>query len=120
MSGIKDYAKCVLANKFTLAGYAFTVSSYPFCSDIFNWLNGESNINFNVGIGLTLISLGAVLLSSTEFGVGTYDIYERTKKHIAGSGNIGNGFAFCFSSVYCDKIGLKLAAKEAGLEHLIK
>ncbi len=105
---IKDYAKCVVRNRFTLAGYSM-------------WLLGGYLIYSEQPkeIGESIIMLGSGLLGATGLGTGTYIAYRRAKKHIKKYENLDTRFKKTFSRFYCDQTGLKMAIEEAGLEKIV-
>ena len=66
-------------------------------------------------IGKTIMSL----LSSSKYGGETYHAYTRMRSHIQKYNTIDKRFREKFSRIYCTNTGVKMAAKEAGLENLI-
>lgn len=70
---------------------------------------------------LTILSLvlgytGFGCLQFTDFGMCTYRAYKRTKRHIQKRGRIHEKFKIWMSNLYCDRVGMELAIKEANLE----
>ncbi len=113
---LKDYAKSVIANKFTLTGYVSlglgAVGAYIFT---------KTNMpEINIYISNTLFfSYSFLTFLGTEFGVETYKAYRKMKNHIQKHNTIESRFKIRFSQDYCVRTGIKLAAKEAGLEDLL-
>jgi hypothetical protein len=112
------YLKCVVANKATLAGYVGMIAGlagYFFGTDVV----GQDNrgvvefCSFYAGFGGLLTNM------MTAFGMETFDAYRRTLRHIDKTGTLDERFYELYGSVYCTSKGAQLAAREAGLEHLI-
>ncbi|MDD5087090.1 MAG: hypothetical protein PHV16_05045 [Candidatus Nanoarchaeia archaeon] len=104
---ISDYTKCVFENKFTLGGYVGIGSSAAL------W---EVEPIFSVTVGIiSFISLGA-----SGLGIGTYRSYNVVNRYIEKYNTLKEGLIKRFSSDYCKYSGLRAAAKEHNLEHLVK
>ena len=96
------YLKCVIANRFTLAGYLIILSA------LFFLVFKEDSVRI---LPLIIFGLwaGLLLLMATKFGFETFDAYRSMKNHIEIKGypekwhNIGP---------YCTRVGLCLALKE--------
>ena len=104
---MKAYLKCAKINIFTLGGY-------------FLILVGLISLTISTRIAINIISLGVGLLFATNFGLKTYFAYRKTQNHIKAHGRIDDRFFNRFSSTYCNFVGLKLAAEEAGVEESLK
>lgn len=115
---IKDYAKCVVQNRFTFTGL---LSAGAWLT--MKYVEHKTKIPINQHIwGLTkfiLSEYGGISLIATVFGAYTFSTYRRTKKHIEKFGTIDGEFKDKLSGEYCGKCAVKLAAKEAGLEYLL-
>jgi len=115
---IKDYLKCVYANKFTLAGYIGLTSAFTaiiFKEPLINQITHEAYaIIIGITFGYSMFSLGV-----TSFGTETLDSYKRTKNNVNKYGTI-NDVYYYKHSMYCNKVGVKLALKEAGLEKILE
>lgn len=110
---LKDYTKSVIANKFTLTGYL----GMCITTGIVFYIQDETfptRIYEIVAFGLSCIPV-----LGSAFGLETYETYRKTKKHIKENKKIKIGFKSRHSRYYCRRIGMKLAAKESGLEDLI-
>lgn len=114
---MRDYLKCLMANRFCLAGcLMFSVGICLFIIIILELLTSNvrdfvdlANVLF---IPYFLVILGSFLLGLTGFGTETYRAYKRAQAHINKYNNL-NGF---FSPVYCKKVGIKLAARELNID----
>ncbi len=111
MGILLDYVKCSIRNKFTLAGYlgvaigtTFHVVGFAFNQHDFQY--AAACIDFPAALCLLL----------TGFGHDTYDTYAKTKKRFQRHGSLNYGFIELYSDVYCNRVGLKMAAREAGIE----
>ncbi len=109
---IKDYAKCAIRNKLTICGYAGMGLAY-----LMKYI--EHATGTQIPADDLLLYSSFPIFGVTKCGIGTYKAYTRTKKHIAEHGTIDSRFKDKFSPVYCNQIGIKMAAEEAGLENLI-
>lgn len=109
---LKDYAKCAVRNKYVIGGYAGIV-----VSSLMKYLEQETGTELLFDNFIGIASLGA--LGLTSFGKETYDAYRRMRDHIEEHGTIDERFKSRFSSIYCTQTGIRMAAEEAGLEHLI-
>jgi len=110
-----DYLKCIYVNKATLGGWAIL---------------GLSGVSMGLGVEfsdtpytnpLAFVSYvsfisGFLITGMTACSIQTYNSYKSLKAKI----NRGDEFTTeGFSDVYCSYKGQELAAKEAGLEHLL-
>ena len=111
---LKDYAKSVYANKFTLAGYSAVLSSFGLM------FADPKRVTFDEES--CLLILGNVLLGATGFGLDTFRTYRRTKDHLKKFENQikvredDESFKRKESFWYCNRKGYELALKESGLE----
>jgi len=110
---IKDHAKCTFRNKFTICSYAGIGISL-----LMKYFEHETG-NQIPFVDDVLIYLSLTALIATRFGADTYEAYTRMKVHIGMHGTIDRRFKDSFSSLYCDQIGIKMAAEESGLENLM-
>ncbi len=113
IQGIKDYAKCVYANKFTLVGALGMISSGILLS--FVEMSPEKFNNFINYV----VSPSFVLLCTTAAGAETFIAYRRIKNHIEKYTVLDEKIIDAFSKSYCTRAGLKLAVREIGLENLV-
>lgn len=109
---IKDYAKCVVANKVALGGY-IGFALFP----VVKWVERKVGINLPTTDFVFLPSVFA--LGITFGGLDTYATYRRVKAHIKEHGVLVPRYRKKFPSAYCVQAGLRVAVKEAGLEKLI-
>ncbi|HLC88549.1 MAG TPA: hypothetical protein VJG49_00790 [Candidatus Nanoarchaeia archaeon] len=113
-----DYLKCAIANKVTLASLPLFVASSVVAIASFN--NYQNLDHLALGAAAVFVAGSAGSLSFlTGCGLHTTYTYQKTKKHIKKYNALDERFTSMISSWYCDQAGLKLAAKEAGLEHLL-
>jgi hypothetical protein len=115
---LRDYAKCVYANKATLVGYASLTANV-----LLSMLEKHGIINLSLGAQSLESSLQittVALLTVTRFGLDTLNSYYKTKKHISNNLNIDSLFELKFSRAYCNRVGVRLAVKEAGLEKTLE
>ena len=113
-----DYLKCAIANKVTLVSMPSFVASSAVAIASFN---DSSNLD-NLALCAAAVFVAGITGSLSFFtGCGLHSMYtyQRTKKHIIRYNTLDERFAAEMSDWYCDQTGLKLAAKEAGLEHLL-
>lgn len=108
-----DYTKCVVANKFTLIGYVGLITL-----PISYFVQKETGVDLSdLNVYLSLTGFGGFFV--TFGGNGTLRAYKRTKKHIERYHTIHDNFMVKSSREYCVRVGMQLAAKEAGLENLV-
>ena len=114
LQDLTDYAKCAIANKYTFTGYASTIlavgleySSLP--------QNGLLNAT-QIG----LLGLSSIMLGISVLGYESFRVYKLTKKYIDKHMTINHRLRNLAPKAYCIKIGIKLAARESGLEHLLQ
>jgi hypothetical protein len=113
---LKDYTKCVIANRATLAGGIFFGLGL-----VGEYFKNKTGVEIPKEIISLSNNVGEALLGLTWFGLETYTSYIRTRRHIEENGGVAPRFRDKYlSSLYCNKTGFKLAVKEAGLEGLIK
>jgi hypothetical protein len=110
--------KSVYANKATLLGYGFLGLAGLGMACYFDIPEDFENIYLGI-VELTAF-LGFSLNILTDFGLQTLKIYQRTRIHIENNGTISEKLLRTVPPLYCDQAGLRLAAKEANLEHLLK
>jgi len=110
---VKDYTKCAIKNKFILSSYVGIGASL--LSKYIEHKTGTKIIRMDD----LLINSSVVILGTTQFGLETMHSYRRMREHIKKHGTIRKRFKEKFSPVYCTQTGIKMAAKEAGLENLI-
>ncbi|MBR9705638.1 hypothetical protein GOV14_01255 [Candidatus Pacearchaeota archaeon] len=111
--GIKDYAKCVARNKFVISG-GIAVGLSVLTKYIEHATGNQIPI-----VGNLLYYSGFMTLGSTYLGLETFKAYKRMKKHIKKHGIIDPRFKDKFSNLYCTQLGIKIAAKEEGLEERV-
>ena len=115
MGKVKDFAKCAVANRFSLAGYVLLISSFasPFVAKQFG-IEYRDFVEEYVQYSFTSFIAGILLLAFTSGGQETCKAYQKAKKHIKGYGVLDSRYVDKYES-YCYKSGIKLAAKEFGL-----
>ncbi len=114
LHGLRDYARCVARNRFALAGYASIVLSF-----LSEYIEHETHSQLLVSPGDIMFYAGLLNLAATQAGIGTYDVYKITREHIDRHGTIDSLFKKLFSSSYCARTGLLMAAEESGLGYLL-
>jgi hypothetical protein len=114
-SKIKDYLKCVWANKATLGGYLGLAISI---GEGVIGLNCENSKTESVLSALcTLTSIASLqVLAVTDWGSETLTAYRKTKKYIRSFGKMKEKYNRLNENFYCENVGIRLAAREAGLE----
>ena len=110
MSALLDYVKCCIKNKFTLAGYIGIVGGAVF--HLTGILNSESVYHC---VAAPVDFAAICCLCFTGFGLDTYDTYVRIREHINDHGTLREGHIRLYSSAYCTRMGLKMAADEASI-----
>lgn len=106
-----DYLKAVWANKITLVGYGFLFLG---ASQFDVEMNSLEKVLFWSGGGV-----GGILLGLSLSATGTRKTYRRTKEHITDFGRLYERYIKKYPR-YCDRKGVELAAREAGIEYLVK
>jgi hypothetical protein len=114
---IKDYIKCAATNRATLAGYIF--SSIGVAGLYFTPNPTKEFVPYMFLIYASISSIGLSLLAVSALGLDTYQDYTRTKKHIEQHGKIDSRYLKNCSKLYCNRVGLELAIKEARLEETL-
>ncbi len=115
---IKDQAKAIWANKFTLTGYIIPTVTLPAALYL-----KSSGIITNDTLSLltaipTFFSLAA--LGATGGGLGTYDKYVSAREQIERYGKVRDDFKNKCQKYYCYRKGIELAEQEAGLESKVR
>jgi hypothetical protein len=110
---IKDYAKCAIKNKGVLEGYLGIGASL-----LMPHIGDKMDMDLRC-LNLITFGISSSLLVMTKCGAYTFKTYRKTKKHIKRTKTIKSRFKHKIPRDYCMEVGLKLAAKEKGLEHLI-
>lgn len=111
---LRDYGKCVFANKYTLIGYTSAALAVGL---EYSGLSEDHLLN---ATQIGLLGLSAIMLSVSVLGYESYRVYRLTKTYIDKHGTINNSLRNLSQKAYCIKIGIKLAAKESGLEHILQ
>lgn len=111
---LKDYLKCAVENRFTLAGYLLFAATVAY--DAIGGSSQEIDKHFGLEWAVYWLSFG--LLSEALFGFETFKAYQKTKALIEKRGNIDPRFLSKYKT-YCSRKGLNLAIKEAGLESIV-
>jgi len=116
LGNVKDYLKCSWKNKFTLAGYLMigvgTLDKHTNLLDTYTKTDSILHSEW-------MIPFGTLFLLVTTAGLRTLRAYQRTKNHIKRYGEIDACYDK-YSSMYCTRVGMKLAIKENGLLELYK
>lgn len=111
---IRDYTRCAIENKFTISSYA-VLSSSAFLYCIYSRVHSSAYL-----VSAAVMScFGFLGLVSTKFGMQTYDTYRRLRKLIKEKETINQRLKDIVNINYCNRTAMKMAAKEAGLEHLL-
>ena len=112
---MKDYVKSCIANRWFLAssvtlGVSIALDKVQYLKDL-----QYSDMASDVGI-----FFGAAGIIATELGTGTFRSYRRTKKHIESFDRIDDRWVHYYADHYCSKTGVRLAAREYGLEKTLR
>ena len=102
---LPNFIKCAVANRYSFLGYAALITSA--------FLFKENPENLNT---YNFLALAGLNLLFTKGGELTHSSYRRTKNHIAKFNRIDKRFVRRFDKDYCVQLGIRLAAREAGLE----
>jgi len=112
LENARDYARCIAYNRYVIPGLvALGGGAY-----------GALHTD-NIVVGGLMISLGffgAVASLSTSLGAQTYRAYKRTKRHITQFGRLDPEFVERYDTDYCCLRGIRLAARDAGLDSQLK
>jgi len=114
---MKDYLKCAIANRFTLLGFITIGGSviliilrltglFSYGPDLLFWLPVSC-----------AITAGGLCELGTQAGRYTIWSYRRTKEHIQTTGGIDSRYSSMYA-LYCNKVGVAMAAKEAGFSNV--
>lgn len=105
LKGIKDYAKCAVYNRITLAGLALTGVGGVGLSQADSVLEGLA-FSFTAAAGVTA-------LMASRLAIDTYRLYKTTKRQIERGDAVSVRSQNKFTLTYCYDRGVKLALKEA-------
>ena len=105
---MKNYLKSVVANKITLAGY-----SLMGLGAVTEFFGIKSMIS-----GYDILFIGLSLNNLTLYGFQTRTAYKRTIQHIDSYNTLDPRF-LAKHRWYCEQVGIRAAAKERNLEHLL-
>src|SRR3989338_9028921 len=103
---MKDYLRCIVANRFCFCGIILTLCGSPLWLYLYLQKTAE---DFKMFLCFIITQIGVILLSATGFGLETLTAYKRTKEHIQKFGRVGDNFYYL---TYCGKAGHRLAIKE--------
>lgn len=115
IQGIKDYVKCLYENKYTFVGVLGMSGS-----GILLAVGGLSSYSTYTLMAFMIGGGSFGLICVTDAGAKTFLSYNRAKGHIDKHNTLDEKFLNKFSTKYCDQVGLKLACRESGLEHLLE
>lgn len=113
--GLRDYVKCFTRNRITMTGLAALVAGFGLTiSGLYH-----RNAGHIIAAG-TSSGIGISLLSATVFGRATYRSYNEMRDLIGQHGGIKDSLIDAYvRAPYCKKTGMRLAAKESGLEQVL-
>jgi len=114
-SFVKDYLKCAYANKFTLAGFIALAANMGLKA-MGKPVEYEELYNLSLAISHNL-AFGCLVM--TWAGLDTFRTYKRTREYIQEFGKIREDYSELKNKFYCSRVGIRLAAKEAGLERTL-
>ncbi|MFH1636837.1 MAG: hypothetical protein ABIB71_00250 [Candidatus Woesearchaeota archaeon] len=115
LDDVKDYLKCAVKNRFTLAGYVFCGTSLGLYYTGF-FTNNEP-LFFSGAAGLLM---SPSLFFATWFGFETFRAYKKMKDRIERDSTIDEKAQKAYEKApYCSAVGMKTAAIEKGLENLL-
>ena len=106
---ISDYLKCIVANKVTLG--SIIIGSASVIDLVLN------NFNTNIPADVTYLVGSFYVGRLTRFGRSTLRTYQRVRDHIQQVGTLDEEFSNQIPLWYCNQTGMRLATREAGLEH---
>ena len=112
---VADYLKCVYANKATFTGCVSLAISLALDLSI-----TPEESPYLTAIDETASALASYLLGITWFGLDTFRTYRKSKEYIQQFGKIKESYNELKKEWYCSRVGIKLAAKEAGLESTLE
>lgn len=113
---MKDYLKCVWANKFTLVGWVLLIGAL--LTKIF-FLAAVNEEEMNPFYFLTVLgfALGVCLLALTVGGIQTLDAYQRAMYIYRRRRSISYLVSMSDEEgIYCSQVGIRLALREACAE----
>lgn len=108
---MKGYLKCVVGNRCTLCGFIFLGSGL-----ILLMLGPLLNSPIALPNFICILWIfGFMLLGVSMYGLETYRAYKRTMSHIKEFGRVDKRYKSRYS-LYCGRVGVRLAMKEMGLK----
>lgn len=115
LQGLNDYAKCVIKNKFVIGGYLGIGVSL-----LMPYIGKKLGVDLHC-LQLITLGLSSGSLLFTKCGKDTLKTYKLVRWHIEENKTITPELMNRFSKDdYCMQVAIELAAKEKGLEHLLK
>ena len=115
---MRDYIRCVVANKATLSTFVIVLCVIAVGLFILIVLGPTSTL-YSITSFWVLYVIGwssAGVSGYTQFGYGTtYSAYKRTRAHIQEHGGVDKRFASSIQPAYCYRVGFELAVKRAGI-----
>ena len=115
---IKDYLKCVYANKFVIAGYIALASDIALIT--LGKPQSESLGKLYAMSVFCLSETSCSFLFPTLLGFETLKTYRKTKNYIQEFGKVREDYRKIKDNWYCSRVGIRLAAREAGLENTLE
>ena len=114
-SAVRDYLKCVWSNKATLAGYLLL----PIAVGL-NVLGRQEECKFLNNLSYISGHIGACLLAATSLGRDTLETYRKARDYMLYFGKVKDEYKNLKDKYYCSRVGIRLAAQEAGLEDSLR
>lgn len=112
---LKDYIKCVSRNFFTLSGFViWTITLALFVYYLTNAHTLDKN-RFFILVSILFVC-GFLWLTLSNWGLDSFSCYRGAVEHIKRHGQINRHFLYKYDNSYCHNVGLRLAAKEAGIK----
>ncbi len=117
INAVKDYFKCAVANRILLLGYV-SVGAYVLGKTIEHSCDLPSTEWSDTLVGCVM----QLTTTLTSCGLETFRQYRKTKKFISENGTVLGAPKKKYDETlwYCNRTGIRLAAREEGLEHLLK
>jgi hypothetical protein len=112
------YWRAVKENKLTLTGYILSATgiSLSLLLDTELAASLTNNVEAYLQATRTTTFIGAGLLGISIFGISTLSTYQQTRDHINKYKHINKTYADKHF-MYCDRAGVRLAAKQAGIKN---
>ncbi|MDD9953044.1 MAG: hypothetical protein OXR66_01785 [Candidatus Woesearchaeota archaeon] len=119
---MRDYIKAGIANRVTCAGYIALTTCATVATTgahFYDQMSRDGKLTYIFAVPLLMLT-SAVLLGATDFARDTVREYRATRRDIARNGRPGAAQLDKLTTAhYCNRVGIRLAIREARLEHLL-